>query len=250
MKGDHFMQRSVRKHIGLLLLLLMLPLTSCVHRALTPEQSTVRKVIAAYGGRNALIRVQAMSAEGTITRFTSKDEGTYTRFMRRDGNLFVSIAYPNSLEVRLLNGPQGYRGAPGQLKAVSGDLYLAMVYQYNQLDLPFGFLDNALKPTAFLKSDRPGEEDTIRCEDRAGNALEVTVRRSDFRIVKTTGYFQVNSASTSLSAEFDDFRKVEGVLLPFKIVNYAGGTKISETQITRYKINPYISGSTFNAEWQ
>ncbi len=194
--------------------------------------------------------VQSLSAEGTITRFMAKDEGTYTRFMRRDGNLLVSIAYPNSLEVRLLNGSRGYRGAPGQLKEVFGDLYLAMVYQYNQLDLPFGFLDGSLKPSVSLKPNSPGEEDIIRCKDRVGNELELTLRRSDFHIIKTTGYFQVGSALTSLSAEFDDFRMVDGVLLPFRIVNYAGGTKISETRITSYRINPFMSDSTFSVQWQ
>jgi len=250
MKENSFMHRLLRERVVPLLLVLMLPLASCAHRVLTPQETTVRKILTAYGGRDALVRVQALSAEGTITRFKTKDEGTYTRFMRRDGNLLVSIAYPNFLEVRLLNGPKGYRGAPGRLNEVSGDLYLAMVYQYNQLDLPFGFLDGALKPSAPLTSDRSGEEDTIHCVDRAGNALEVTVRRSDSRIVKTTGNFQVNSAKTSLSAEFDDFHMVEGVLLPFRIVNYAEGMKISETRITLYRINPFISGSTFSVLWQ
>jgi hypothetical protein len=249
MQENSIMRRFAGTH-AVLQLLLMLLLSSCAHRALTPEQTLVEKIIDAYGGKVALAGVQTLSAEGTITRFMSKDEGTYTRFMRRDGNLLVSIAYSNSLEVRLLNGPKGYRGAPGQLKEVSGDLYRAMVYQYNQLDLPFGFLDNALKITAVLTSNRPGEEDTIRCKDRAGNALEVTLRRSDYRIVKTTGYFQVNAAMTSLSAEFGDFRMVDGVVLPFTIVNYAGGTKISVTKITSYRINPFISGLTFSVEMQ
>jgi len=244
------MNRSARKYVAPLLLLLMLTLPSCVYHVPEHQNTTVRNILSVYGGRKALGRVRSLSAEGTIARFTSKDEGTYSRFMRRDGNLLVSITYPNSLEVRLLNGSRGYRGAPGQLKEVFGGLYLAMVYQYNQLDLPFGFMDGSLKLTASLKPDSPGEVDTLQCEDRAGNKFELTLRRSDLRIVKTTGYFQVNSALTSLSAEFDDFRMVEGVLLPFRIVNYAGGTKISETKITSYRINPFISDSTFSVQWQ
>lgn len=234
-----------------LCLILALLLCSCAHRVPAFQDALIEKILAAYGGRNALARVHSLSAEGTITRFVmAKDEGTYTRFMRRNGNLLVNITYPGSSEIRLLNGAKGYRGAPGQLKEVSGGLYLAMVYQYNQLDLPFGFIDGALTLPDSPGPPGPEGESVIRCEDRGGNSLEFTLRKSDFRIVKTTGYFQVNSALTSLSAEFDDFRLVGGVLLPFRIVNYAGGTKISETKITNYRINPFISDSTFSVQWQ
>ena len=118
MKGYSFVRQFVRVRAALPLLL-MLSLTSCAHRVLTPEQTLVEKIIEAYGGRAALARVQAFSAEGTITRLMSKDEGTYTRFMRRDGNILVSIAYPNSLEVRLL---ERAKGLPGRAGATEGSV--------------------------------------------------------------------------------------------------------------------------------
>lgn len=49
-----------------------------------------------------------------------------------------------------------------------------------------------------------------------------------------------------MSAEFGDFKKVGRIALPFTIVNYADGSKISETRIIKYTINPDISDSAFS----
>ena len=71
--------------------------------------------------------------------------------------------------------------------------------------------------------------------------MDVFVDESTYRIVKTLGRFSVNDETTSLSSEFGDFRFVEGVLVPFKIVNYAGETRISETIIDDYLFNAPLS---------
>jgi hypothetical protein len=86
----------------------------------------------------------------------------------------------------------------------------------------------------------------LRCTDRAGNSLDVFVNEFTYRIVKTLGLFSVGDKTTSLSAEFGDFRFVEGVLVPFKIVNYAGGTRISETIIEDYLFNVPLSDAMFD----
>ncbi len=49
-----------------------------------------------------------------------------------------------------------------------------------------------------------------------------------------------------LSSEFGDFRKTGGIMLPFTIVNYADGSKISETRITTYTVNPDMADSVFS----
>jgi hypothetical protein len=75
--------------------------------------------------------------------------------------------------------------------------------------------------------------------------MEVFVNAENYRIVKCEGTFAVGTETTSLSAEFGDFRTVDGVILPFRIVNYAGGRKISVTTIDRYFINPAVDDALF-----
>ncbi len=65
------------------------------------------------------------------------------------------------------------------------------------------------------------------------------------RIVKDSGVFTIGGTRTELSSEFHDFRKVEGRLLPFRIVNYAGGQRIGEIRIHEYRVNPQLPDSLF-----
>jgi outer membrane lipoprotein-sorting protein len=76
--------------------------------------------------------------------------------------------------------------------------------------------------------------------------MEVFVNAENYRIVKSVGIFAIGTQPTSLSSEFSDFRTVDRVLFPFRIVNYARGNKISEITISRYLINPAIDDSLFN----
>ena len=206
----------------------------------------VEKVIEAYGGKSRLSAVAAISAEGRITAFVRGDEGTYRRTLRRDGSLFVDIVYSRSSERRILHKGKGYRGTGGQVEEVSGPRYLAMVYQYNELDLPYGLLDGTLTVSGLRKDTVHGEAAyVLRLADRGGSQMDVGVNAKDSRIVKCTGIFVVGTESTSLSAEFEDFRTVDGVLLPFRVVNYAGGRKISVTTIDQYFINPAFDDALF-----
>ena len=221
-------------------------LISPAQAAVSESASIVEKVITAYGGRERLAKVKAVSAEGRITALMRGDEGTYRRTLRRDGSLFVDIVYSRSSERRILHKGKGYRGTGGNVEEVSGPRYLAMVYQYNELDLPYGLLDGTLTVSGLRKDTVHGEAAyVLRLADRGGSQMDVGVNAKDSRIVKCTGIFVVGTESTSLSAEFEDFRTVDGVLLPFRVVNYAGGRKISVTTIDQYVINPAFDDALF-----
>ena len=204
------------------------------------------RIIEAYGGKERLAAVRSVAAEGRITALMRGDEGVYRRTLRRDGSLVVDIVYRRSSERRLLINGKGYRGTGGPLEEVSGPRLQAMLYQYNELDLPYGLIDDAFSVTE-LRGDTVDQETVrvLRCTDRKGNQMDVFVSAESCRIVKCEGSFVVGNESTSLSAAFDDFRTVDGVLLPFRIVNYAGGRKISVTTIDRYQINPAIDDALF-----
>ena len=210
------------------------------------EEALVARILEAYGGEKNLSRVFALSAEGRIQKNFPDDTGSYVRHMQKDRKLFVEIRYTNATERRVLNGKKGYRGMNGKLEAVKGPPYDAMVYQYNQIDLPFGFLDGSFRVVSVHRDSLNGEDvNVLRLQDTAGYELDISVRAADSLILRAIGYFKVGSSRTNLGAEFSDFRKVEGILLPFKIINYARGSKLSETTITQYRINPRIDNSLF-----
>jgi hypothetical protein len=243
--GDGIPTRTTLRNLSLLVVLIM-TLASCVHEIPRSNGTVTERILEAYGSRERLERVVSVAAEGRITALVRGDEGTYKRTFRRDGKLFVDIHYHRSAERRILNGPKGFRGTGGEIEEVSGPRYLAMVYQYNELNMPFGLLDNSFTVTELRKDTLNNVAvHVLRCVDRAGNEMEVFVDGQKYRIVKSVGTFSMGTQSTSLSSEFSDFRIVDGVLFPFRIVNYAGGTRIAEIVITRYLVNPIVDDSLF-----
>ena len=226
--------------------IMVVTLASCEHQPAPNKVTVVERIIETYGGRERLARVVSVAAEGRITALIRGDEGTYKRALRRDGKLFVDINYTRSTERRILNGTKGYRGAGGRLEEVFGPRYLAMVYQYDELNLPYGLLDNSFTVSELRRDTLNGAHvRVLRCTDRTGNDVEVFVSEENSRIVKSIGSFSMGNQSTSLSSEFSDFRTVDGILFPFRIVNYAGGNRIAEIVITRYLVNPKIDDSLF-----
>jgi hypothetical protein len=122
-----------------------------------------------------------------------------------------------------------------------------MVYQYNELSLPFALLDDSFVVKDLGRESLAGTSvRVLRCTDRAGNSIDVFVSEVTYRIVKTRGSFSVEGTSTDLSTEFGDFRFFEGVLVPFRIVNYAGETRISETIIDDYLFNAQLDDAMFD----
>jgi hypothetical protein len=129
---------------------------------------------------------------------------------------------------------------------VCGQRLQAIVYQYNELNQQYGMVDDTFTVTSLRKDTVNGDAvHVLRLAETAGNQMEVFVHAENHRIVKCKGFFIVGTESTSLSAGFGDFKSFEGVLLPFKIINYAGGRKISAAAICRYQINSAIDNSLF-----
>jgi hypothetical protein len=148
-------------------------------------KTIVSKIIDAYGGKEQLTKVTSISAEGRIKSFFSKDEGTYFRYMKRERKLFVDIKYSRTAEKRILNGEKGYRGTGGKVSETKGPSYDAMVYQYNQLDLPYGLIDNSFKVT-YLRKDTPNglDAEILKLEDKYGHNIEVYISLKDFLILR------------------------------------------------------------------
>ena len=233
-----------------LLLFILLPLFTSqarAEKATDREKLFIAKIAGAYGGGRELAKVRGISAEGRIKTFFPEDRGSYYWYMKRERKLYVDIRYSHSSEKRILNGMNGYRGTGGRMEKVLGPPYDGMVYQYNQLDLPFGLMSGSLRILDHRKGDFNGVSvEILNLADKYGYELEVYVSIRNYHILKVIGYFTVGPNKTSLAVEFRDYKKVKGILLPFKIINYAMDSRISETDITKYTINPKIDNSIFN----
>ena len=204
-------------------------------------------IIRAHGGATAWRGLQSLNAEGDIIAVMRGERGRYQRWMARDRKLRVETHYANSDETRILNGSRSWRTTAGSMMLpVTGIGQLAMVYQYKQLDLPYGLLQKLY--TVRILGHEP--LDGVACmvlqlSDSEGPTMRVHVDESNQRIVQVTGLISVGAASTSLSARFADYQLVEGINLPMRINNFSGNAPISETHIQRYALNPTTEPARF-----
>ena len=211
------------------------------------HEKVISNVIKAYGGEKAIKSINTIYAKGKTNALMRGLKGTYIRYFKRSRKLRVETLYSLSSEVRILNGSTGWRGNISELPSqVTGARYLAMVYQYKQLDLPYGLLKRNYRVIragkGYLNNKLSHVLDLL---DNEGPPLRVYIDPDTFYIVKVIASLKKGEATAALSAEFSDFRIIDGVPLPHRILNYAVGHKVGETVIEEYSINPPMDDKLF-----
>jgi len=209
--------------------------------------SIINKVVEASGGKETIESMRSLYAKGEIEAFMLHDQGTYEFYFKQGRKLRVETRYKHSSELRILNGDKGYRSNDGlPFEEVHGPRYFAMVYQYKHLDILRGLANGIYNVSLEGVSSVNGDDvDILKLNDKEGTLMDIYVGKSNPLILKVTGYFSEGSKKMNLSSEFSDFRKVRGLVLPFKTTNYAEGLKIGQTVINQYVMNPDIADFLF-----
>jgi outer membrane lipoprotein-sorting protein len=209
--------------------------------------SIINEIIEASGGKENIESMHSLQAKGEIEAFMLHDQGTYILYFKQGRKLRVETRYKHSSELRILNGDKGYRSNDGiPFEEVYGPRYFAMVYQYKHIDILNGLITRIYQISYEGVSSINGNDvDVLKLNDKEGTAMDIYIGKKNSLILKVTGYFSEGSKKMNLSSEFSDFRKVHGVVLPFKITNYAEGLKIGQTVINKYILNPDIADSLF-----
>ena len=209
----------------------------------------INRIAAAYGGKETIETVRSVIARGKIEAVVFDDKGTYVRYFKQGRKLRVNITYTRSKEERILDGNKGYESTDAGFSEVSGARYLAMLYQYKQLDLPCGLLKGEYQLTYEGKADVNGvNTEVIGLRDAEGPPIRIYVDMKRFFIIKVSGLFSMGANTMELSAEFSDFRQVQGTMQPYRITNYAGGQKIAEITLHDYELNTNINESLFRPD--
>ena len=108
--------------------------------------------------------------------------------MKRERKLLFDIKYSRFEEKRILNNGKGYRETDGETEEVTGPPYDAMVYQYHQLDLPFGLLDGSFTVVSGRRDSLNNEDaEVLRLKDHYGYEIDVYVHPADLTSSKPSG---------------------------------------------------------------
>ena len=213
-----------------------------------PDVTTlISKIVEAYGGKETIESTKTVYAKGKIKALMRGDKGEYIIYFKRDRKLRLEILYSRSSEIRILNGSRGWRGtSKGPLPEVRNNRYLAMVFQYKRLDLPYGLLTNSYKIKRAGSDVINGKNvRVLELADNEGPQMKIYIDSENFHIVKISGFFEMKTLTAELSAEYSDFKVIDGAPFPYKIINYASGHKVGETIIEEYSLNSGIDASLF-----
>ncbi|MDH4036196.1 MAG: hypothetical protein OEX18_00070 [Candidatus Krumholzibacteria bacterium] len=194
------------------------------------------RVIDAYGGEEALRSVHGYHASGGQLAMQSETPIRVERWFARPDRLRLELAYPDHHETRITDGAQGWTGSSREsLEPANAMKLQAMRLQTARLDTPLRLLEQK-DEVEWRDTDTDGRA-VLRVPIDTGLYINYHVDPDTWHITHVT-MGMAGPPSMEFSADYDDFREIDGVLIPFKEVTYAGGTVTSVYQMTAFEWNP------------
>jgi hypothetical protein len=211
-----------------------LALPACAQQ--TPAPGTVvDAVLRAYGGARVLKGIQALRLDGTIVTAEGR-HGRFIRIVEGPHSLRVLLHYSDHVEIRVVDGKQGWNGdAPQTLKAASGPMLAAMELQASRSWVPW-ILDEMRDS---LSVERADADVVVMSGGLApGLALRFYVDAHDHHVLRTESDMDTDGMKMDFATDYGDFRRVSGVLVPFREVSFAGGTHTASLTVQKARLNP------------
>jgi hypothetical protein len=205
----------------------------------------VAKVVAAYGGRFALEHARAMRQEGTVTSVMHEGSGRLSRVFQQPGNLRVEVAYPGEhAEVRVVHGDHGDRNG---VEVTGTPMHYAMVLQAARLALPLSLAAKGAKVSDRGSVERGAKRlRVLALALPAGMELSVEVDPVNGRIVRSSGSMPGPGQRIEFATEYSDFRRVAGLLFPFREENWARGQHTGATTLSKVELLASVPPGTFH----
>jgi hypothetical protein len=189
-------------------------------------------VVDTYGGPSAAARMEAFRVEAAVDARPQGGIGRVVRDFEAPDRYRVEIAYPQGTEVRILNGTAAWRGDDTRLQRVEGPPKLAMIYQLLRATIPWVFVHHRK-----LFEDRgTGRRDGVELR-RVGLPwamdLDLTfwVDPVNRRVPWVEGLIRTAQGPIAFATRYEDFRRIDGVLVPFAEENYAGDQHTGTTRV-------------------
>lgn len=203
----------------------------------TDPAPMVEKIVQAYGGRAALERVNGVKHTGTIQSFRLGKTGTLARLYILPSQLRVDLNYPDGPHEQRITTPQG---AWRDGRPTSGPMHTAMLLQVARFRLPLLLTEN---PVSVLGEEKGRLHLGVMLSD--STSMEVFVDRETWRIMRSVGRMAFRGMNMAFTADYSDFRMVDGMLFPHREDLTAMGTPTGIAILERIELNPQIRPEDF-----
>jgi hypothetical protein len=186
----------------------------------------VGNVMKEYGGAAAWQKVTTIRETGKVVPAMRKGDGAMTRFWQKPDKLRIEIVYPDNREVRVVDGDHGTRNE----KEATGPGLDAMKLQAARLALPLLLVEKraSLNDLGMREGFR-----AIEVPLSASLTLTVDIDPKTWHIARSTG----KTGAMDFVVDYNDFRRVDGLLFAFSESGMAQGTPTAKTTLDAIVIN-------------
>jgi hypothetical protein len=209
-----------------------------------PVANLVRRVMAAYGGERAQVRLGRVRAAGKITSPLHPGEvGRYARVFSRGGRLRQEVEFPGSApEVRILDGARAFRYGEPAPASVAATLQVNAARQ----DLPALLLEWEPRVSDLGVVTHQGQKvRVLGLELAAGARIETGIEPRTGRILYVRGVARSGPREVELFTVYSDFRTIDGVLVPLREEWWANGDSLGKIEFTKVEFPDDLADSEF-----
>jgi len=190
--------------------------------------------------------MRCTTLDGMMESRTRGGRATTVRTFERPSRLRVVLHYPQRVEVRMLDGEQGWRGDERGLVPVSGPLLAAMRLQAARAALPWLLDERRAEVRAIAALDVKGHSyPGLELGVGDGLTLRAYVDPQTHYIVKTETLLAAGGMRTNFEAMYGEFREVDGVIFAFWEENFASGMHTGSTTMDAVVLNPDLAEGVF-----
>jgi len=213
------------------------------------EKELVARIIEAHGGRDALTKVKSIFMRGYYNMYNQDNDGWVSRYLQPPGKLRVDTRYQMAPETRIMNGTKGWTGVgTAGLKEADRYAYEGLVFQYNYMYLPFSLVNRG-NAAIYRGKDKVGSVAVDVLLIKGMNGLDVTLYADEktHLISRVSSPLRTGSTMTDVSVEFLDYRAVNSIKVPFKMLSIHGQQKIGTTTVSQVVFNQAMEEKLFQS---
>lgn len=213
----------------------------------TKANTLISQIVEAYGGSESLAKVRNIYSRGYQKIYQADNDGWITRYLQRPGKFRVETALHQASGTRLLAGDRVWMGSGKEpLKEADTQTREWIVFLFNSLDLPFSLAEGkwTLVPREKGKNGNARVEVLI-IKNSAGLELILEIDVKSHLITKVTGAITKGKEQITISQEYQDFREVNGIKIPYRIISHYDNKPYAVSTLAEVKINKEMTDQLF-----
>lgn len=202
-------------------------------------------MIRAHGGTEAIRGRETIFIKYEITNYTSPEPlvGTLTLWFKRPGLMRREVSYPQKRQIVIYDGESAWvddGGGPEKLAPIASNIVKRGL---DELDGPLQYKRGSLRYLDVSRDPMGRMTQRLSWRDE-GYARDLMVDISNFHLL-VIGSFETPAGPISRMQVFDDYRPVDGILVPYHKEVILNDQRYSETKVLEVRFNAPIDASLF-----